>query len=542
MSKRARTKYRELIVTLGTIGLLSACSQGAKQNSSAVDNAGKKETASDSARDAALSILNKEGDKNSDADKTTTTENVDPNQSVSSDTSETPDPSKNVDSAKNEVAGSTGTAPETSAPADKPAAEIASANNIPAGQIKINLNELPDNVAICTVGTANITIGDYKRMLKLQQVQITQSLASDPSIRQKLLSAAKTNNITLSGDEKAKILQSARQQKGTSADFKTFLAANKITEQQFNSEILQTGLALKTSNAIIEHGLLPDLVNRELLVQASKAAGLGPTADKKYTEFKNSPEYKFLETQTRIPQKELKDEITKAELAKLQLSKLQEQVKISNADLKKLYDANKAQFKHSERLRISMIVIAAPAKDVGTLKSVRSQLLTANPKLTAKELDTQTARVEEAARQKALIVLGRAQGGENFAKLANESSDNIQARVHKNGGDMGWVEKDKIMPELATAINKLKAGEVMPQVVKSEIGYMVYKVTAKEPAGYSSLAEVKPLLENTAKQGKLQDVANTWLASRKKTVQIAFTPKFINLAKGGSPASQKIGL
>ncbi len=374
-------------------------------------------------------------------------------------------------------------------------------------------------------------------MLRIQQIQANQTIVTDPSAKAKLLDEAKRRGIALSQEEKTKLAQAAHQEKGHYLkEFQAFLKQSKSTEQQFDNEVNQTGLAFKTSNAIIEESLLPDLVNRALLSQAAREAGGEKAAINKYLAFKHSRQYNALLQQTGLSNDALKEEMVKAELAKIQLAKLETQSRVSNADVHQLYDSNRKQLKHAERIRLSTILIACPENNVGPILSVRNQVLRANSKLSGKELDATVAKIMEQAKRKTLICLAEAKAGTDFAKLANENSNDPDTQVKKTGGDLGFLEKKDIIPALAEPVWKLKAGEVLPQIVKSDLGYNIYKVTGKDPAGNFKFEEVKPRLELLARQAKLQQVIAQWLEHRRKVVRVEFTPKFLAIANDSAKA------
>jgi parvulin-like peptidyl-prolyl isomerase len=437
-----------------------------------------------------------------------------------------------TDTASSSAANPSTTAPITTGPVQDPVDPL-------KGKVNINLAELSNDLPICIVAGNEIKVGDYKRMLRLQQIQANQNIVLNPSVRQQLLMEAKKRNLELTGEEKAKLLEAAHQQKGQSpAEFKEFLKKTNATEQQFDNDILQTGLAFKTSNMMIENALLPEMVNRELLAQAAEAAGKEKQAMNFYLTFKHSKQYGQLEQQTGLTQDQIRDEIVKEELAKLQIKDLEPKATVSNAEVKKTYDEHKEMFKHDERIKLSTILIACPEHDIGPIQSVRNQVMKAQPKLEGKQLDDAVTQVMEAAKQKALILMGQAKGGADFAKLANENSNEPLTAANKNGGDMGFIDKRAMIPALADAVFKLKPGQVLDQIVKSELGFNVYKCTAKEPPGYLKYQDVKPQLEALAKQAKLQQVIGSWLNERRKVVKVEFTPKFLAIANGGKPETK----
>lgn len=67
----------------------------------------------------------------------------------------------------------------------------------------------------------------------------------------------------------------------------------------------------------------------------------------------------------------------------------------------------------------------------------------------------------------------RVKAGEDFAKLAAEFSKDPGSG--KEGGDLGFFTKDRMVPEFAEAAFKLKAGEIS-EPVKSQFGWHIIKL------------------------------------------------------------------
>ena len=498
---------KELICAASVTVILTACGGGPKSEEKTSTSTG-----------TSLPPITIDGPKPAGSDTATTTSTTQP---------------ATTDTSTGQTNTNTVSAPVASGTNPTPTADPLS------GKVNINLADLSNDIPICLVAGNEIKVGDYKRMLRLQQIQANQNIVLNPSVRQQLLTEASKRNLELTGEEKAKLLEAAHQQKGQSpAEFKEFLKKTNATEAQFDADILQTGLAFKTSNMMIENALLPEMVNRELLAEAAHSAGKEKQAMNFYLSFKNTKQFSQLEQQTGLTQDQIREEIVKEELAKLQIKTLEPKATVSDAEVRKTYNDHKEMFKHDERVRLSTILIACPERDIGPIQSIRNQVIKANPKLEGKQIDDAVAQVMEAAKQKALILMGQAKGGMDFAKLANENSNEPLTVAKKNGGDMGYIDKRAMIPTLADVVFKLKSGQVLDQIVKSELGYNVYKCTGKEAPGYLSYKDVKPQLEALAKQAKLQQVIANWLNERRKVVKVEFTPKFLAIANGGKPASK----
>lgn len=72
-------------------------------------------------------------------------------------------------------------------------------------------------------------------------------------------------------------------------------------------------------------------------------------------------------------------------------------------------------------------------------------------------------------------LIQRIKGGEDFAELAKEYSDD---RSGENGGDLGFFEKGRMVPEFEEAAFSAKVGEVVGPIA-TRFGYHIIKVTDK---------------------------------------------------------------
>lgn len=88
----------------------------------------------------------------------------------------------------------------------------------------------------------------------------------------------------------------------------------------------------------------------------------------------------------------------------------------------------------------------------------------------------------KAKRTQAEEILKRAQGGEDFAKLANEFSTdpgNKNPKGEMQGGLYKDVTKGKMMPEFEAAALALEAGKIAPNLVETPYGYHIIKLDRK---------------------------------------------------------------
>jgi peptidyl-prolyl cis-trans isomerase C len=86
-----------------------------------------------------------------------------------------------------------------------------------------------------------------------------------------------------------------------------------------------------------------------------------------------------------------------------------------------------------------------------------------------------------------------------FAKLAAEKSKDPGSKAQ--GGDLGWVDPKRMVPEFSAALTKLEKGKFTLEPVKSQFGYHVIALEDVKPIEAPPLAEVKaPLVQQLQQQ------------------------------------------
>jgi peptidyl-prolyl cis-trans isomerase C len=108
--------------------------------------------------------------------------------------------------------------------------------------------------------------------------------------------------------------------------------------------------------------------------------------------------------------------------------------------------------------------------------------------------------VEKEDQAKALIA--RLKGGAKFDELAKKNSKDPGSAA--NGGDLDWANPSSFVPEFSTAMTALKKGELTPTPVKSQFGYHIIKLEDTREAKFPAFDEVKPQIEQSLTQKKLQ--------------------------------------
>jgi len=91
-------------------------------------------------------------------------------------------------------------------------------------------------------------------------------------------------------------------------------------------------------------------------------------------------------------------------------------------------------------------------------------------------------------------IIAKLQHGADFGALAREYSKDVSAQ---KGGDLGFVPRDALNPEVGAVVFSLPAGQVSPYPVKTPVGWFVLKTEARraEPTPTFEAARSRLLAE-----------------------------------------------
>jgi peptidyl-prolyl cis-trans isomerase D len=151
-------------------------------------------------------------------------------------------------------------------------------------------------------------------------------------------------------------------------------------------------------------------------------------------------------------------------------------VVVNDADLRAYYDQNVARLSGAEERRASHILISA-AK-------------------TAPEAERQKARAKAAE----LLALAR-KSPDTFAELARKNSQDQGSAP--NGGDLDFFARGAMVKPFEDAAFSMKKGEIS-DLVESEFGYHIIKLTDIKEPKRRTYEEMKPELEADAKKQQAQ--------------------------------------
>ena len=122
-------------------------------------------------------------------------------------------------------------------------------------------------------------------------------------------------------------------------------------------------------------------------------------------------------------------------------------------------------------------------------------------KITGTEYKARHILVEKESDAKDIIAKLKKDPG-LFEKLAMEKSKDAGSKVR--GGELGWFDLSRIVPEFGSAVSKLEKGAITQEPVKTQFGYHVIQLEDTRPIEAPPFEEVKPQLAQHLQQQNVQ--------------------------------------
>jgi peptidyl-prolyl cis-trans isomerase C len=246
----------------------------------------------------------------------------------------------------------------------------------------------------------------------------------------------------------------------------------KITEADLDRELKnlpEFAQALFAGSSGKER-FLDELVKKEILYQEAVKKGI----DK-------DPQYK-----AKV------EDFKKITLVGLLLERvIEEKSKVTPEDVKEYYAKNKEEVSPATQMRVSQIVVKTSDEANGIYEKLKK--------------------------------------GEDFAKIAKQSS--LDPGSAKSGGDMGYLAKGQMKPEIESVAVKLKVGQFSPPV-KIPGGYLLVKVTDKKLGKPLEFDKVKNLIAQRLAAEKQKDAFNSYLDELRKSYKVEMNKEAISQLSG----------
>ena len=159
-------------------------------------------------------------------------------------------------------------------------------------------------------------------------------------------------------------------------------------------------------------------------------------------------------------------------------------IKISDADARKYYDSNIDKFKHDEQVRASHILISSD------LLKIIQQIKAKNKDISATDMNAKVEKIQAEQKAKAEAILKEVKANpDNFEKIATQKSEDKGSAVR--GGELGFFSKDAMVPEFSKAAFAMKPNTISEELVQTNYGYHIIKVTDRIEPGITPFEKVK---------------------------------------------------
>jgi peptidyl-prolyl cis-trans isomerase C len=254
--------------------------------------------------------------------------------------------------------------------------------------------------------------------------------------------------------------------------------------QMVQMRLAQAGQPVTASTDFYHH-VLDELIAITLLQQDAKAQGITASDQEvqqmvaaRKQNFPNEEAYKKALAQAGVTEAKLREQARDTiAVQKYVQTKLAPQATVSDQAAKDFYEKNKGQMQMPERLHLRHIFVLVDPKAA-------------------------TPADREKAKQKAEGLLKRVQGGEDFAKVATEASDDPGSK--SRGGDIGLVGHGQTDPAFEAAAFALKKPNEMSPVVQSSFGYHILQLLERKEPSTVPYEQVKGRIEQMLKQQQVQ--------------------------------------
>lgn len=236
--------------------------------------------------------------------------------------------------------------------------------------------------------------------------------------------------------------------------------------------------------------IVRQLINDEMMMQQAAKDKLEATESEintKLTDFKkNFTEERFQQflKEQGVTVDDIRDELKKSStIEKLYTKEITSKISVSDAEIRDFFEKNKQSFNLPETWHVYHILISPRANQpqAGSVKAVDAQ------------------SVQE-AQNRVAGVLKRVLGGEDFAVVARDSSDDSSSA--QSGGDLGFLSaqqmEQQIGPSFRQAVQSLKPGETFSKPVVTAYGFHIVRITEKAPAGQRDLSD--PAVQSNIRQ------------------------------------------
>ena len=223
-----------------------------------------------------------------------------------------------------------------------------------------------------------------------------------------------------------------------------------------------------------------------------------------------------------------RNEKVKLEVVPILVDKFRNQVQVSAAEVASYFDAHKADYKVGEKRKVRYAVVDVDAmrprvsvtqREIERFFNENIDTYSTPEQVRASHilLKTGEGKDDAAVKAKAEEVLKEAKApGADFAALAKKYSEDETSA--KNGGDLDYFSRGRMLPEFDQVAFTLEPGQIS-DLLKTQYGYHIIKVTDKKAATTKTLDEVKAQITDQLMWDKARSKATELADAMEKQIR-----------------------
>lgn len=249
----------------------------------------------------------------------------------------------------------------------------------------------------------------------------------------------------------------------------------------------------------VRRGILREMIDEKLIEQKAKKLGIAATdkdVDEVMQEMLSKKNLSMQEMQDAIAstgetfedyKNDLRQHLTRRNLLAREIKR---RVTVSDEEIGNYYREHRKDYEGKAAVRIKQILIIVP-----------------------KDSDAET---KEKLRVRAGEILLRLKSGVSFDLMAAQVS---QGPAAQTGGDLGFVEKGLMLPEVDRVAFSLGVGE-MSDVIESAIGFHIITIVDKRGEGIKSFESVKEEIVEKIGKEKVEKKFEEWIREERTKAHI----------------------
>jgi parvulin-like peptidyl-prolyl isomerase len=178
--------------------------------------------------------------------------------------------------------------------------------------------------------------------------------------------------------------------------------------------------------------------------------------------------------------KEMRAQMMRARLLRREVKS---KILVSDDEIGEYYNKNRQDYEGKETVRIKQLLLLMPPNaDNNVIAKIKNEALQLHKRIMA---------------------------GESFNSLIVKYS---QGPAAAQGGDVGFVGRGTIIPEVEAVAFSLPVGQVS-EVIESSVGFHIIQVVDKKGAGLKPLAAVREEIKTKIEDEKLDKKYDEWISS-----------------------------